>query len=221
MSPAHCYFCGQIAGRPDRDLIAALLPDEKYQRRVMLESEHFAVIPSLGPLTPGHSLLCSKTHAASFAALAPALQAELSQVKRELRQRLRAMYGGVAVIFEHGMAGEGTRIPCTVDHAHMHFVPLAVSLEPELLRLLPWRVFDGSLAALARETRGEEYLLLESDDGACRVATRGAQGFESQFMRRAIAAQVGSAEAWNWRDAPNALATHAAWRRFVDPVTPA
>lgn len=221
MSIAHCYFCGQIAGRSDRDLIAALLPDETYRRRVMLESENFAVIPSLGPLTPGHSLLCSKTHASSFAALPPALQAELSQIKLELRRRLRAIYGGVAVIFEHGMAGDAARIPCTVDHAHLHFVPVAVSLESELLRLQPWRMFDGSLAALARETHGEEYLLLESEDGISRVASQGAQGFESQFMRRAIAVLVGSAQAWNWRDTPNALATHAAWQRFVGRVTPA
>jgi diadenosine tetraphosphate (Ap4A) HIT family hydrolase len=72
MTRPDCYFCGQIKGQPERDLIAQMLPESKYVRRVMLESDAFAAIPSLGPLTDGHALLCPKWHVRSFAALGPA-----------------------------------------------------------------------------------------------------------------------------------------------------
>src|SRR5262249_53890749 len=138
MTQQHCYFCGQIDGRPDRDLIAQLLPGEKYIRRVMLESSTFSVIPSLGPLTDGHVLLCAKNHVRSFAALNPELDAEYEMMKRKLKQVLKELYGGSTLVFEHGMASSGRRVPCTVDHAHMHFVPLVGISERSLIPSLPW-----------------------------------------------------------------------------------
>jgi diadenosine tetraphosphate (Ap4A) HIT family hydrolase len=210
-----CHLCGQIEGQPDRDLIAALLPASKYVRRVMLESESFAVIPSLGPLTDGHTLLCTRTHVRSFAALTPDLQPELVSMKRRVRHELRALYGGSALVFEHGMAAAGDRIPCSIDHAHLHFVPLHASSSAALVPSLPWTVFDGSLSALSRRAGDLEYLQLETGDGVCVIATQGAPGFESQLMRKVIAARSGSRGSWNWRDRPNPQAAHTTWQRFA------
>jgi diadenosine tetraphosphate (Ap4A) HIT family hydrolase len=214
MIPEHCYFCGQINGRPDQDLIAQLLPAEKYVRRVMLETADFAVIPSLGPLTDGHALLCVKDHVRSFSALDPGLQDEYETIKRQLRQTQKELYGGEALVFEHGMSSHGHRVPCTVDHAHMHFVPLCGVKESEVIPALNWRKFDGSIAALNRLSGGREYLLVDTGDGVSRIATQGAEGFESQLMRKAIAAQNGRPRDWNWREEPAAAAAHAAWQRF-------
>ncbi|MBI4001733.1 MAG: HIT domain-containing protein [Nitrospira defluvii] len=215
MTLQDCYLCGQIKGQPDRDLIAQMLPGSKYVRRVMLESDAFAVIPSLGPLTDGHALLCPKLHVRSFATLSPDLYAEYDAMKRRLRQDLNELYSSTMLLFEHGMAAAGHRIPCSVDHAHLHFVPLHALAEAALVPSLPWRKFDGSIAALSSLVGGDEYLQVETSDGVCRIATKGTKGFESQFMRKMIAARARSKVGWNWRDLPNPDAAHATWQRFT------
>lgn len=214
MTLRDCYFCGQIKGRPERDLIAQMLPGSKYVRRVMMESDAFAVIPSLGQLTDGHALLCPKWHVRSFAALGPDLHVEYDAMKRRLQQALKALYGDTVLLFEHGMAATGRRIPCSVDHAHLHFVPLPAEVAATLVPVLRWRRFDGSIAMLSSLAGGDEYLQLETADGICRIATQGAEGFESQLMRRVIAARAGSEGEWNWRDLPKPDAAHATWQHF-------
>jgi hypothetical protein len=132
-----------------------------------------------------------------------------------LREALKALYGGTVLLFEHGMAAAGCRIPCSVDHAHLHFVPVPSGVEASLVPALPWRKFDGSIAMLSILAGGDEYLQLETADGVCRIATQGAEGFESQLMRRVIAAEAGSEENWNWRELPKPDAAHATWRHFT------
>jgi len=210
-----CCFCGQIRGVPDHDLIARMLPKSEYVRRVMIESETLAAIPSLGPLTDGHSLLCPKAHARSFAALDPAVQFEYDAIKRELTRMLTELHHCDVLLFEHGMAARGDRIPCSVEHAHQHFVPLHGLSEASLVPSLPWQRCSSSLAELRTLAGGREYLLLETPDGVCRIATLGADGFESQLMRKIIASRAGDPAAWNWREEPNPEAAHATWARFV------
>src|SRR5262249_2185605 len=146
-----CCLCSQIAGDPRNDLIANLLADSPYVRRIMLEDAAFAVMPSLGPLAPGHSLLCPKTHTRSFAALDRRHHEACATMKAALRARLTERYGGEVHVFEHGMARAGGRVVCTVDHAHMHFVPLPRGLDAGLSD--QWIPFDGSFEAL-RELSG-------------------------------------------------------------------
>jgi diadenosine tetraphosphate (Ap4A) HIT family hydrolase len=164
-----CYFCGQIAGRPEFDLIAQMLPGEKYTRRVLWESDSFVAIPSLGPLAEGHVLLCTREHVRSFAAVDPDCHIEYQAMKVRLRRELEAIYRNAALIFEHGMARAGDRDPCTVDHAHMHFVPLGDRLGSDFISWVNWRLFDGSLVEVNRIAAGREYLPIETAAAApCR-----------------------------------------------------
>ena len=203
-----CCLCSQIEGRQENDLIARLLPDEPYARRVLIESESFAVIPSLGALAAGYSLLCPKTHVRSFASLDPRLDAEYEAMKARLRALLRN-----ALIFEHGMARSGGKVVCTVDHAHMHFVPLPDIFDFSVLDLDEWTEIDGSVASLRCHTNGGEYIFCETPDGARRLITSGE--FESQHMRKLVARGLGNADRWNWREVPNPRAAHDTWRQFA------
>lgn len=210
-----CCLCSQIEGQHANDLIARMLPDQPYARRVMLESSSFAVIPSLGPLTSGHSLLCTKKHVRSLADVDAELQAEYEQIKARLRAALSEAYSADICLFEHGMAQRGNRVPCTVDHAHVHFVPLPHAFDATLTAGRAWTEFDGSLATLRLLSAGDEYILYETPDGVCRLLTGGDRPFESQYMRKSIAERLGRAASWNWRVAPDPRAADEAWRRFA------
>ena len=211
-----CCLCSQIAGDPRNDLIARLLPDVPYVRRIMHEDAAFAVVPSLGPLVPGHCLLCPKTHIRSFAALDRSGYAAYTAMKATLRERLRECHSGEIHVFEHGMAATGNRVVCTVDHAHMHFVPLPSGFDAGLDHA--WIPFDGSLDALRELAGGAEYVLYETPAGAAYLLKAKASGIESQHMRRLIAGALGSNSHWNWRTAPDAAAADRTWRNFVGVV---
>jgi len=213
-----CCLCSQIAGDPQNDLIARLLPDSPYVRRIMLEDALFAVLPSLGPLVPGHSLLCPKAHIRSFASLDRLQRAACAEMKATLRRRLRERYGGEIHLFEHGMASAGGRVVCTVEHAHMHFVPLPVDFDAGLDN--GWIPFDGSLGALRQLSGGAEYVLYETPAGAAHLLKGTAQGIESQHMRRLIAGALSPGAHWNWRTVPDAPSADRTWRGFVSGVDP-
>jgi len=208
-----CFLCGQIAGIPERDLLASMLPGRVYARRVMFETPSFAAIPSLGPVAPGHSLLCPKQHVTSFASLGGTSQAEYSECRSMLTTSLAQVYGLDIYIFEHGTARLSGRTLCSVSHAHLHFVPLPSSCSHRLLHDQEWISYDGSLSALTEITAGKEYLMFQSPDGMSRVAVGDTGAFESQHLRRLIADMVGSS--WNWRTHPAPHAANETWARFV------
>ena len=219
-----CCLCSQIQGESANDLIATMLPDQPYARRVLFETEPFAAVPSLGPLVPGHSLLCPKAHIRSFAELDRCFDGEFLAAKEELRRILTWLYDSPVHLFEHGMATGGTRILCTVDHAHLHFLPLPCrSYAGSLATDDRWIEFTGSLQALRELVDGSEYILYEAPDGRSRILRTGTEMLESQHMRKLFAKWVGHEEIWDWRASPNAALADEAWRRFIrfrhsDPV---
>lgn len=213
--PRDCCLCSQIAGRAERDLIAGMLPGRPYARRVMAESDAFAVIPSLGPLAPGHSLLCPREHVRSFADLSTGLDDECAELTVSLRRRLAELYEAEVHVFEHGMAAHGARTLCTVDHAHLHFVPLPRACSAPVPGDPRWSPYDGSLEELRRAVDGREYVAYRTPDGRSRVLAADEGELESQFMRKVLARAHGRPERWDWRVEPDAAAADETWRRFV------
>lgn len=214
MSP--CPLCSQIAGDPAHDLIARLLPDSAYRRRIVAENEHAVALPSLGALRPGHLLLCPREHRRSLAALPAAQLPALQALIEELGPRL-CQAGDELLMFEHGMAEGGDRVPCTVAHAHLHLVPLPAGCADGLLPDLPWQAVAGGFGGLAAATAGAEYLLLARAGGPLQVALAPPQGHRSQALRRAVAERLQPAPPWNWRDAPDAAGAHATWLQLATP----
>lgn len=210
-----CCLCGQIEGRKDNDLIAQLLPGVPYARRIMMESASFAALPSLGPLVKGHTLLCPKSHIRSFASFGRRLHAEYLEVKNRLKNRLCQIYASEITLFEHGMATDGDRILCTVDHAHMHFLPLGNTSLSRLPGEDRWTEFDGTLEMLRQLTRGREYIYSETPDGAHRVLTRSSEVLASQYMRKVIAKKLGHPQHWDWKATPNPKAADETWRQYI------
>jgi diadenosine tetraphosphate (Ap4A) HIT family hydrolase len=206
-----CCLCSQIRGDESNDLINRLLPVAPYVRRVSWESQHFAVIPSLGPLAPGHMLLCPKEHMKNMACLPGAYDNELYAAKRALSEKLSDLFGLPVHLFEHGSPKESARVVCTVDHAHLHFVPAEVEVWEEVRNEVRWLSVAPVPRALRSEAGSREYLYYESPDGRAYVTSSEDSMFESQYMRRAFARAIGNGSEWNWRDNLRAAEVHEAY----------
>jgi diadenosine tetraphosphate (Ap4A) HIT family hydrolase len=213
-----CCICSQIAGDESNDLIARTIESRVYLRRVAFESEYFAVIPSLGPLAPGHSLLCPKQHYKSFASLPLIYEEDYNLMKVRLSEVLQSLYGMPVHCFEHGSAKEAIEPLCTVEHAHLHFIPTAVDILECLDKNFGWEPVGGSLLNLHRVSGGLEYLYYEAPDGSQRLAKAEIGTFESQYMRKVFAHALGKGSLWNWREVPAPSETHKAYELIKQSI---
>ncbi|MCK9365483.1 MAG: hypothetical protein M0P74_18015 [Syntrophales bacterium] len=168
----------------------------------LFESPNFVALPSLGALVEGWLLLVPKKHFICMGALPDSVATEMQEVKHFLCSVLQQYYGQVAA-FEHGPSRPNCSVGCSVDHAHLHLVPVAFDLSSAAAPFLPKDVHWS--AAGLKECRtafgqGEDYLYFEQPIGAGRIARH--KDFESQIFRRAIAMQTGAFNQFNWREYP-------------------
>jgi ATP adenylyltransferase len=189
----NCVFCSQLreaAGRAPWNV-------------PILETENFVVVPSLGALVDGWSLLLPKAHFLSMGALPQSLQTEAVFLQRQIEERLRSTFGQSLTIFEHGPSAGKHNTGCGVDHAHLHILPGDFDLVSLARPFVPlgaeWLEGDWDERSVAFKA-GLDYLFVKQEGmpGLLAVAAE----FESQVLRKAIAFQIGSAAEFNWRDFP-------------------
>ena len=201
MQARACCLCSQIDGSPANDLVARLLPAVAYRRRVIMESDHFAVIPSLGSLSEGHILVCPKQHIRSISSVASEEEEQFLDVKDRVQMLLTWEYRQPIHWFEHGMVESESKISCTVEHAHLHALPLAVDIVARLedFERIGYRATPSEVKAC---TRGGEYLYYESPFGESLLAHNDDGRFESQWFRKVFAEASGCPTLCDWRESP-------------------
>jgi ATP adenylyltransferase len=196
-----CHICAQISGHAEQDLLA-LAFGGRYRRRLVLDAAQFAAIPSLGAIVPGHIILCPTSHTNRLADLPSDSWKDFTETKQSLRDRLRKAFGGWVHEFEHGSDRAATRRPCTVDHAHLHLLPIPRYGSIELPSELNWVSISDHPKAIVDTVGESEYLFYRAPDGHAFVASALGVEIESQLLRRAFARLVDLDGSWNWRDEP-------------------
>lgn len=187
-----CRFCEQIAasGGPSDDWA------------VVAETEHLLAVPSVGALVPGWLLVLPKDHHLNFASAVGAsstIESELAVIAADWENRF-----GPLTWFEHGPKDAGSDVGCSIDHAHMHLVPLGnINLLPAAEAFLPTIHFEpiGELSEVKRaisEDRSYLYLQLPSNTHWLASSNR----IPSQSLRRVIAAEQGRGGEWDWKQFP-------------------
>lgn len=207
-----CCLCAQIAGRPEQDLLHRLLGAGPYERRIAAENDDAVAIPSIGPIQPGHSLICPRSHRRSLAMSGEGERPAVLELAAEVASRLARVYAVPVHWFEHGDASEGTEISCSVEHAHLHLLPSAADPWPAISSELQWERL-GSLEELAEAGGGREYLLYRSPTGEAYMY-QGAK-IPSQLLRLRFAEANGTPEIWNWRHHPDPAETAATYATLL------
>jgi len=189
-SISRCAFCSSIAGESGASVEVPVLEDERFVAWV-----------SRGPLVDGHVIMVPRQHLLNLGQLSETdLEHQLRFIAR-LTNLIEASYGPVA-LFEHGPVREGTAVGCSIDHAHLHLVPVQHSLVDAARRDYPelsWRDVDGywDVREIAWTT---PYLFVRDPDGASALAV--GEGIPSQALRRTIAAMLGREGEWDWKVHP-------------------
>lgn len=163
------------------------------------QTEHFVALPTLGSLVTGWLLIVPRRKMDNLSFLDATEQQALTAFVATMVDSVRDEESDV-YLFEHG-GHVGSSISCGVDQAHLHIVPLP---------------FD--LVAKATEAPGVQWTSLRcgedpwgSNDpteylGVCRAGEEWHLGRPhlptSQWFRRLIAAELGIAERWDYRQHP-------------------
>jgi diadenosine tetraphosphate (Ap4A) HIT family hydrolase len=188
-----CKFCAKLKAQ------AARAPWNEF----LIETENFAVVPSLGALVEGWLLMVPKEHYISMGALPPRLRDEADSIESQIRALLAGQYEKPVVVFEHGPSAAKHGTGCGVDHAHLHLLPLDCDLlslaEPFVPKSLPWKESGWEERSNAYRA-GLDYLYLKTDERGGLLAV--SEDFGSQVFRKAISSYLGVPEEFSWRDHP-------------------
>ncbi|BBI30796.1 HIT family protein [Cohnella abietis] len=186
--------------------------------RPLLETKHFFVVPSLGPLVEGWLLIVTKEHHICMGSLDKAETIELKQLLDTTSSLVRSIYGPIAV-FEHGPVESKLPVGCGVDHAHIHVVPVLDSLIEAASQWCDtkfvWDNVSGIEAVRTPYMRSQSYLYIHQD-GFTPMLYDGI-GIPSQLFRRAIAGSLGIADRYNWRENAN----ESVIAKTIERITPA
>lgn len=178
------------------------LPGSRGQRarydQVVLESDNFVVLPSLGSIVPGWLLLIPKFPVVRFADIATCYHSEFERILSAVQGAVAGRFGA-PFVFEHG-GHRGSRVSCGVDQAHMHIVPLSFDLVSAATSdtTYQWVSLDHYSTPSQLSFQGE-YLFVTSNE---RTAFAEVTTPISQWFRKIIAKHADCREMWNYRTHP-------------------
>lgn len=172
---------------------------------VLMETEHFVVVPTVGALVEGWLLVITKGRFLCMGELPQTHWPELQALTSDVTALLKNVYGS-AVVFEHGPAATRQAIGCGVDHAHLHILPVEFDLIHSAERVQPCKLDWEDVPSVRESIRiyreGRPYLYIEQPLGRGRITY--AEAAPSQFFRRVIAEHLGIPSKYDWRSYPMA-----------------
>lgn len=187
-----CLFCTISGESIDVD---ESIVHRRPENTILAEDDDIVVVPALGYFVDGYCLLISRYHSPAIADMdlfdARRIWARTAEIQRRLSNRF-----GPVVAFEHGGRGRCEPSGSCVDHAHIHFVPLAV---PSIVKLIhECQMLEIQSEEGLAEFQGLPYVWLRDHTG--RSFCRDGHNIESQYMRRAVGRVLEIAAAgWDWR----------------------
>ncbi len=211
-----CSLCIEFAGTPV-PLHTVMVPHAA-KTRVLWESDDWLIIPTIGPLTPGHVMLVPRGHNFSILGCPSEILPEGQWLLERCSLKLRHLYQQAIVVFEHGMTAD-QRKTCgaCIEHAHLHIAPGPPSFVSSLtLDCSGWHS-AASFSALVSPVGNWPYIMVGLAQPDTRFWARQCVApVPSQFLRRVFAEQLDKDGEWDWRKNPNTnafLKTINDWKR--------
>lgn len=197
-----CSFCAEHLEPQNSQYYIKIGRDIGIQSRVLMETDNWFAIPTMGCLTVGYVLLVCKQHYQSLANLNQELYQEMLSLKVMVEGKLKKELGMGCLAFEHGVTAPCYSGANSVDHVHLHIVPFPKKVWNQLSKEYRMDYFDkiADYNALFSEwitNYPQTYMLFQDLDNVIyyRADTH---GFSSQFFRKCLSPYL-HAENWDWK----------------------
>jgi diadenosine tetraphosphate (Ap4A) HIT family hydrolase len=191
---AKCDFCNELSGGWENSFSRIYRPH--LESRVLLRSNNFAVVPSLGQIVESYLLVLPIKHFKAVGDLPRHYLDEFVAVCQSVVEVFNNE-SGPNILFEHGTRSEGVG-GCGIYHAHLHAVPLGKVSDPidALKSRFPYAELTH-LSEISRQSAGlPSYLFYQDSDAKLYLFDTGP--LPSQYMRKLLADALGKEE-WDWR----------------------
>jgi diadenosine tetraphosphate (Ap4A) HIT family hydrolase len=182
------------------------------QERVLIKTDNFFVIPTLGSIgIEGYLLIIPKKHHLGISSLPSSIFPELNYLINETKKIIKSEYKKKTLVFEHGPRIGETKSGTSIDHAHLHLVPGIDITKDWAIDLMGRLGGVGKFYRVERVEgfergeelikRGSSYLYVENLSGRKLLSE---QNFHrpSQYFRKMVANHV-DPTAWNWKKYPD------------------
>jgi hypothetical protein len=187
-----CRLCWAISGSGQR------FPSNT----ILFRSPGAVVLPGLGSMLEGYVLLTSSQHEGCMATLSRDRIDVVTEAVRKALARVQA-YSSQWCVAEHGNSFGGKHAANTIDHLHLHFVPLGFDIVGRSAHELgtdPVRIESPRDLPDVVGKVGKNYLYLRDANGDDFVLF--SDRYPSQFIRRLVAAHVNDELGWDWKERP-------------------
>ena len=183
-----CSFCKQLEAKKTK------INDIEINR-IIYESKNFVVFPALGQIVEGYLLIIPKQHYISIVQIPDNLYFELEQVQEKVKNLLTKNYSE-PIFFEHGPLSENEKAGCCIDHAHLHCVPVSVSILEEITKHFEYQKIDN----FSQLPTHLPYLYLEENNKKYSFPIKTI--LPHQYLRQILAVKTNNPEKWDWRTHP-------------------
>lgn len=193
----YCDFCVDVKLFEDSNLRKVY----DIESRIVLETEHFIVTPTIGQLIDYSYLIIPKKHYERFADLGENILNDYKKIVSMLESKVDSKY----ILFEHGALRE-TNSACGIYHAHIHFVPINKDISPSAILGENFHYIDS--ISLLKETVGSSsnYLLYQNNSGCLYISkleeskAPDKARYTSQYFRKWLVKEFNLNKSWNWHD---------------------
>lgn len=197
-----CCFCQEYLLPHDNQYYNEFGKELNIESRILMETENWYAVPSLGCLTVGYILLVCKHHLNSLANVNHTLFVEMLHLKQLIENEIFLKLGCECISFEHGVTDPSYTGANSVDHIHLHIVPCSKRLWNDIAQthdLHDFWVFHDHIALFEswRMNPPHSYLLFQDLDKNI-YYIQDASGFQSQFFRQCLSEIIGL-EQWDWK----------------------
>lgn len=197
-----CCFCDEYKNPAQSQFYNVIGRKAGYLSRILLETENWYVVPTLGCLTVGYVLLVCKQHVLSLANLEEESYYEMLSLKANVESILFNQLGVRCIAFEHGAPNAFIKGANSVDHVHLHVIPYARPIWKDIEQTISGTRFENvkdyqALFTRWINNRPDSYLLFQDVDQRIYYASD-ATGMPSQLFRKCLAPHLGK-EYWDWK----------------------
>lgn len=194
-----CSFCNEIAGKEYNNLFKSIIePHYFISSRIIHESEHWVVMPTIGCFSPGYILFVTKKHFLSLGHAPVDVHDDLKRLVDGFERLLQNLFNKKTVLFEHGALDAVRKGGCCIDHAHLHMLPHDSDFTTYFRdKTYLVRSIDSTLELRDQIGNKRSYLYLKNNKDDLYIVEN--EYIPSQICRKIITANMKIPEVWDWR----------------------
>jgi diadenosine tetraphosphate (Ap4A) HIT family hydrolase len=169
------------------------------KNRILIETKNFIVFPTIGAFSEGYLLIASKKHYRALGAMPIAYYQELNTLIELVKQTLRKEYQLPTILFENGSAPGVVKGVNTVDHLHVHIIPIKQDIGRQLTKVYEQVNLNNINTLNQLYKSGKSYYFYQNNLGEnFAYVISGIP--KSQYIRQLITKNMNTPEKWNWKE---------------------